>query len=317
MSGIAGGVAVAAFNTAFETAGQAVFSRPESTAWREWVYEAPTDGETLAIGAAGPAPEVRKMTGTQRFTSLRQLAAYISVYPYSTDAVEYTETQIRGDKSGMLARYLADYLAAASAGGFFWKPCVDALLSNPIGIDGVSILNDSHPYAYGGGTWDNKVTTTFGQGALETGWVAMTGLRNEQGAPMGIMPTHLVVGPALEREAKDQLGLNRAVPYDTSGAPDASSSVAAAVVLENWLGGRLKLIVEPRFADGTHDNDWLLMDLSKPGVRPVIAGVLSQPEAMVITEGSAKRDRDANQYLVRGRAAIGGYMPHCVYGKLS
>ena len=79
-------------------------------------------------------------------------------------------------------------------------------------IDGVSILNDTHPYGPGGATWDNKVTTAFSPAALNAGVVAMTSLKTEAGMPYGMRPDTLMVEPTNERDAKDAIGVMRPIP---------------------------------------------------------------------------------------------------------
>lgn len=317
MSGIAGQLATSSANTAFQLAGQEVFSRLNNDAWGTFTYVVPCNGQALEVDVAGPSAEVRQLIGSQRFTSFREYARRIPVSPYRTDAIELPRQRVDLDRSGTVEQYLRDYLSANAM--FWYKPVVDCLLSNPIGIDGVSLLNDSHPYGASSGTWDNKTTDVLSQTSLEAGYSAMTGLRLENGAPANIRPTHLLVGPAYEREALDLTGANRAIPYSNAGAADAAANVVAAVVMENWLKGRLQVIVEPRLADGTHDSDWLLMDLSKPTAKPVIAGQAIAPQAVVVTsaESESMIQRDSYQYYVTGNAAIGGFMPHVIYGRLS
>ncbi|NJK32850.1 MAG: hypothetical protein HC927_10820 [Deltaproteobacteria bacterium] len=212
---------------------------------------------------------------------------------------------------------LRDYLAANA--NFWYKPVLDSLLSNPLGIDGVSLLNDSHPFGAFGATWDNLTTDALSQTSLEAGWAAMTGLRNEQGGPIGLTPTHLLVGPANEREALDITGAMRGVPYSNAGVADASANVVSAIALENWVRGRLQVIVEPRIANGVNDNAWFLMDLSRPSSRPMIAGQAIAPQAVVVTspESESMIQRDSYQYYVTGNAAIGGFVPQTIYGRIS
>jgi len=317
MSGIAGQLATSSANTAYVLAASEIFSRQNSDAWGAFTYKVPCDGQSLEVDVAGPSAEVRELIGSQRFSSFREYARRIPVKPYRTDALELPRQRVELDKSGTVEQFLRDYLSANAM--FWYKPVVDVLLSNPTCLDGVSLLNDSHPYASGGGTWDNKTTSSLDATTLEAGWVAMSGLKLENGAPAGIRPTHLMVSPKFEREAMDLLGVNRAIPFSNAGVPDAAANVVAAVVMENWLKGRLQLIVEPRMYDGTHDDDWLLMDLSKPSAKPVIAGEAIAPQAVVVTsaESESMIQRDSFQYYVTGNAAIGGFVPHVVYGKLS
>lgn len=318
MPGLTGGTANAvAINTEFATMASDIFNRKTDSVWSQFAKMVPISGRYLELDAIGPSPAVSKMLGSRPFASLRAYAKPTPVVEYSADGLELDRVLVEGDKSGIVRARLADYLA--STADFFEKPVIDLLLSNPTGIDGVSLLNDTHPYAAAGGTWDNKTTSTLSQSELETGIVAMRGLRFENGEPAGFFPTHLVVGPAQEREALDLVGESRLVPYNSSGAPDATSSVVAVAGLRNWIGGRLSVIVVDRFANGTNDSDWLLMDLSKPNVRPMAVGQLSAPSGVVNDSPTSEAmvQRAAYQYYVGASAAITGYAPHCIYGRLS
>ena len=311
MSGIAGSVAIQAANAYFDARASEVFSAAQSKNFQAYVEEIPIDGTSLSINSLGPNPIVEEMTGSQRFTALRALSRMKAVVPYAQRALEFTATQIEGDKIGLISRAIDNYLAAAAS--FMWKPVVDLLGTNPVGIDGVSILNDTHPFGSGATTWDNLVTTAFSPAALNTGVVAMTSLKTEAGMPFGIRPTHLMVEPTNERDAKDAIGVNRPMPVSTAGVVNAASANIAAVYGENWLRGELVLIVEPLLARTT---DWFLMDLSKPGVRPMVAGVQGPVESVITMKDSQPyMQRDVIQYALRQRAALSGFVPQCIYGR--
>ncbi len=312
MSGIANSVAIQTANAYFTSQAQQIFASAQSSNWKAYVEEVPTDGSSIVITALGPNPVVREMTSTQRFAAWRAYARMKAVVPYSQDGIALTATQINGDKSGMVARAIDNYLSYAPS--FWWKPIVDLLVSNPLGIDGVSILNDSHPFGSGGAVWDNKVTTAFSPAALNTGMIAMRGLLTENGMPFGLTPDTLMVSQTLERDAKDAIGVMRPIPVDSNGVPNAASSVVAAVSQENWLKGELKLIVEPLLTTTT---DWVMMDLTKPGCRPLIGGILDAPTPIITTETSSPyMQNDTIQYALRGRAALAGYVPQTIYGRI-
>ena len=312
MSGIANSVAIQTANAYFTSQAQQIFAAAQSDSFKAYVEEVPTDGSSIVITSLGPNPVVREMTSTQRFTAWRAYARMKAVVPYSLDGIELTATQINGDKSGMVARAIDNFLGVGKS--FWWKPIVDLLVSNPTGIDGVSILNDSHPNGSGATTWDNKVTGAFSPATLNTGVVAMRSLKTENGMPFGLSPDTLMVEPTNERDAKDAIGVMRPIPVDTAGLPNAGSAVIAAVSQENWLKGELKLIVEPLLTTTT---DWFLMDLTKPGCRPLIGGILDAPTPIITTQESQPyMHRDVIQYGLRGRAALAGYVPQTIYGRV-
>ena len=315
MPALTGQLSHVAANTEFAAMASDIFNRKTDSVWTQLAKVMPCPGAYLELDAVGPSPAVSKMLGSRPFSSLRAYAKPTPVVEYSADGLELPRVTVEGDKSGIVRARLADYLA--SVADFFEKPVIDLLLSNPIGIDGVSLLNTAHPFGNGGATWNNKPTAALDQSSLETGIVAMRGLRFENGEPAGFFPTHLVVGPANEREALDLTGADRLVAYSNAGVPDATASVVAAASLRNWIGGRLQVIVIDRFANGTNDADWYLMDLSKPNVRPLAVGQQIAPSGVVVDDPAAEPMvyRAAYQYYVSATAALTGYAPQCIYGR--
>lgn len=294
-----------------------IFNRRPDSAWTAFSKVIDIGGQSMELDAIGPSPAVRKMTGNRRFTSLRAYAKSTPSVEYSADGLEIERNAVLNDKSGNLTMRLSDYLA--STGDFFEKPVIDFYLSNPTCIDGSALFSTTHPYGNAGATWSNKTTDALSQTSLEAGNVAMRGFRFENGEPAGFRPTHLVVGPALEREARDLTGSNRMMPVDNVGAPDTAASVVAATLIQNWIGGQLTVSVIDRLADGTHDNDWALMDLSKPNVRPIVVGQAIAPAGVVVDSPtcSGMVQRAVFQYYVSANAALSGYAPQCIYGKMT
>jgi phage major head subunit gpT-like protein len=304
-------------NTEYLGLASAIFDAKKDMSWTAFSEVVPCPGVALELDAIGPSPAVRLMTGQRRFANFRAYVRSVLVRTYSADAIELSRIVVNGDKSGAVTRRLSDYLARVS--NFLEKPVVDKLLSNPVGIDNVSLFNNSHPFGSAGGTWDNLTTDALSANALDAGYIAMRGLKDEFGEPMGIRPTHLVVSPKNERAAFTLIGANRIVPVSSAGVLDAAAAVVAAVSHESYLQGQLQLIVLDRMADGTHDDDWFLMDLSKPGVKPIIVGENRGPQGVVVDDPQSEPviHRAAYQYYVDADAAISGYCPHVVYGKIT
>lgn len=315
MTGIAGQLGTASANTEYLAYGQSIFDRPMDGPYSIYTQILPCDGRALELDAIGPVGEAEELLGTRIFQGLREYAKRTEVKPYAIRGLSLRRDRVEKDPTGAMAARLRDFLDGAR--NFWDKPITDVLLSNPVGIDGVSILNDNHPHASGGGVWDNKTTDALSQSSLKAGWVAMTSLLNEQGAPMQIMPTHLMVGPKLYREALDLTGAARPVPVSSAGALDAGSNVVAAVMQENWLRGQLQVVLNPRIV-GAQEDSWFLMDLSK-SVRPIVAGEAIAPQPFVATgaESEGMQSQSHYRYWVEGYAAIGGGVPHVIYGKVA
>lgn len=310
-----GSLAQSGANTDFLAIGQEIFDRPPEGPFTAFTEVLPCDGLSLEIDGLGPSMAVEELLGSRVFENVRAYAKRIEVKPYSV-AMTLPRLRVEKDKTGQVQKRLRDFLNANAS---FWdKVATDVFLTNPTGIDGTALLSNSHPWGASGGTWDNLGGGAISSSELRAAWEAMTSLTNEKGEPMYLRPTHLMVGPAYEQEALDLVGAMRAIPYNSSGAPDATSSVVAAVTLENWLKGRLQVIVNPRFVGSAYDESWLLMDLSKPGVKPIVMGEAIRPQPFVVDASQPGADPMLNRseyaYYVEGAAAVGGFIPHCCFG---
>lgn len=316
MTGLAGQLGQAAANTAFLAAGEEIFNKPKTSLYGAFTYTVPCDGQFLELDAYGPPPAVMQIVGSRRWASIRAYAHRQAVLRYGPDGIERPSLMVDKDKSGAESRFLQSYLASTS--DFFAKPVTDKLLSNPKGIDGVSLLNDAHPYAFGGGTWDNLTADALSPAAFNTGIAAISGLRLENGEPAGFYPTHLICGPANRKMAHDLcVASHRPMPLAATGL-EAYASVVAATAVENFMAGQITPIVDPRFADGTNDAAWILMDLSKPMAMPMIVGEAQAPRAVVVDDPSSEnmKQRSAYAYYLEAAAAITGLCPFGMYGKL-
>ncbi len=316
MSGIAGSVAQQAANTAFIAKGQEIFGKREDGQWRLLVDEVSGfQGTYLEGGTLGPASAVEELTSNRGEQGVRAYSRLARTKTYSTRSVTFTRTEVEQDRSGRVAAYLQNYLI--SNRGFWDKVVIDLLLTNPTGMDGVALLSASHPHGAGGATWDNLDGGALSQTTLRTGVVAIEGLRNENSEPMKLSPTHLIVGPALRQLALDLTGAMRPMAVGTSSAID--SVAGGAVYAENWLKGQLIVIVEPRFADGTHNNDWILADLSGRAGKPFLFGEAKAPYPVVVDnpQSTPMVQNSSYKYYIEGDAAVLPYAPHGLYGTLS
>ena len=84
----------------------------------------------------------------------------------------------------------------------------------------------------GFGLWHlaHGARVTLGPAEYESARTAMMNLRGDQGRPMGVMPTHLLVPPSLEHEARQLLVAER----NTNGATNVWQGTAKLIV-STWL----------------------------------------------------------------------------------
>lgn len=315
MAGNAGALATANANTEYLNYGQEIFNRPMGGEFELFTQILPCNGQALELDGIGPSGEAEELLGSRPWTAFREYAKRIAVKNYTIRGASIPRLKVERDPTGAMAARLRDFLDGAR--NFWDAPVTASFLSNPTGIDGVALISDSHPNGPDGAVWDNKTTDALSQASLYAGWVAMTSLRNEEGAPMKITPTHLMVGPKLYREALDLTGSMRPVAISTAGAVNATSAVTAAVLQENYLRGQLQVILNHRMVGSTHEDKWFLMDLSK-SVRPMIAGEAIGPQAHTALgdDSPGVQQLSEYRYWVDGEAAIGGGVPHIIYGKV-
>ncbi len=313
--GLAGSVSQSAATTAFLAKGDEIFNRSKESTYGIFADTVQCDGEFLELDTVGPPPQIEEIVGSRVFSALRLYSRRDRVKRFGPAALEISRLVVEKNKNGSITKRLTDYLGT---GSFMEKPVWDALLSNPVGIDGVALLHDSHPYAAAGLTWDNKVTTALSPDTFNTGIAAMASFRFETGAPAGFYPTHLFVGPDNEKMARD-LCENPLRPFPIAATGlEAYASAVSATAIGNQFAGRIQAVVCPRFVDGTNAASWLLMDLSKPGVRPIIIGEALAPMAVAVTDPQAECMvyRSSYQYYAEAQASIGGFCPYGVYGRI-
>lgn len=321
MSGIAGALQTSGANTAYILAGEEIFKSAPRT-WQPLAYTQSVGAEAVEVVTPGPAAVVREMTGMPRVTGFREYGHRILVRTYDQDTLEVDRVKVDTDQSGLIAAQLRARLEEVA--DYWAKPVVDALLANPVGFDGVTLLNDSHPYGPSAGTWDNKTTSNISYTTLKAGILAMVGLRLENGEWANVRPTHIMVSPKWEGEVADLLSTMRIQTTPATGGATidpSSGAITAAVMRDNWVASRygIQLIVQPSMYDGTHDDDWLLLDLSKRMAKPMFVGEAIAPAPVVVDAPDSEpvKNRNVYQYYARGSSAIGGFCPYVCYGKLS
>lgn len=265
MASPAGIANIEAARTTYQTLAQSVFNERPPGVWSQFtaVFNS-GDGYGLEIDEGAAVPVIQEWSGMRIWGGFRVQKRYVRLKTYQA-GFKIPRKDIVYDKTGIFGRKTAQLM-----GDVAYMPdklVFESLLSNPTGIDGVSLLNDTHPNSNAGGTWDNKVTTALSFSAVNTGIAAMRALREEQGEWLNVDPDILIVGVANERTGKEICGIGadtRPVAIKTDGTLDATSGVNAATSIGNVYKGKLTLIVSPRFEDGTNTASWFLADSRWP-----------------------------------------------------
>lgn len=302
-----------AANTAYMAASESIFSKDLPGSFGLITEQTDDHENNLAEWLdAGVTPMMRRWNGSKEHEGFRILRQTARIEPFAV-GIELKRRDVLRDKSGVVNRRINTFLT--NTAGELNRQVWEAFIANPTGIDGVALLSDSHPYGYGStGLWDNLTTDALSFTAFNAARAAMRGFRHHNGKFFGVKPTHLFVGPAKERLAKEIVGANRYLTLATAGT---EAGVVGATTIDNVYKGDCEVVVVDEFANGTNGDDWVMADL-RPGIgKPVWLVLDRAPEgiSMFNMDDPERYNRDVFQASVEGDWAIAGLYPHAIYGK--
>lgn len=311
--GITGAANLAAANTAFLTAISGVLDGGGAATYQQWVETVPGDGTSIEVIVGDGVPMFREWVGAKQYNDLRIYKANYPVRQWEA-SMALPGVQFRGDKTGILTQKVAALGARAEQG--IEKIMCDAFIANSInGYDGVPLLSNSHVTVGTGGTSDNLTTAALSFAEFKTGYQAIREMADESGKFLGLQPSHLLVGTAQERIGMEVTGSMRPVPAKNDGTFDGTSSIIAAPLLQNYIGGSVQLIVSP-FITG---NEWMLMALNVPGVKPY--GLATFRTAQVIPQDDdtspARAENDEYRWSLEADLTPFPMAWQCAYGSVS
>lgn len=162
-------------------------------------------------------------------------------------------------------------------------------------FDGQFFFDTDHPNG-SLPAWSNKGADPLSAAAYETARQGMMSLVNEEGRPMRIIPTHVIVPPQLEKEALDIVRADLA----TSGQSNVWKNSA-------------DIIVAPELA--ANPTYWFLACLGKP-VKPFILQTRKEAEFVALDSPDDENVFMRKEYIygVDYRGAAGYGLPHLIYG---
>lgn len=306
---IAGQSNVQSARTTFETLVDGALQQQREQGIWQALSRRYTGGDSIAyeVNMPGATPNYEQWVGEKPFGGFRKLTKTINFAKYHK-SLELSRESVVYDKTGSTAAAMSYFVSDA---GYIWdKLVIEKLAANPTGLDGVSLLNDSHPFAVNGGTWDNKVTTALGFDTVNTGRAFMRSLKDEFGEPLNIEPRILLVHPDQERTALEIAQADaRPISVGTAGAINTVGIGATGIT--NVYRGTLDVVVSARWTAG----DWLLID---PRFPPIGLVVWRDPETVIADEmeGETRMRRDLFLYSIEADAAADGLQPYGVYGKI-
>ena len=144
--------------------------------------------------------------------------------------------------------------------------------------------------------WSNKSTGALSAAEYETARQAMMSFVNEEGRPMRVTPSHLIVPPQLEKTALDIVRAD----LTTGGVSNVWKNSADVIVAP-------ELAKNPTY--------WFLTDLNKP-TKPFILQMRKEAQFVALDnhEDEGVFMRKEYVYGVDYRGAVGYGLPHLIYG---
>jgi len=186
---------------------------------------------------------------------------------------------------GMNAKQHPDELIFSLLAQGFTTKCFD----NKFFFD-TTHANGTHP------DWSNKYVDALTPANFETMRSNMMSLVNEEGRPMRVRPSHIIVPPQLEKAA-----------LDISRADLTTGSVS------NVWKNAVDVIVAPELS--AHPTYWFLADLKRP-IKPFILQMRKEAEFVALDKPNEENVFMRKEYIygVDYRGAAGYGLPHLIAG---
>jgi phage major head subunit gpT-like protein len=223
--------------------------------------------------------------------------------------ISLSRVDVTADNDGSTAMALEQFVGA-DVEAIWDKLVIDALVSNPTGLDGVALVSDTHPFG-SSTTWDNKTTTALSFSSFNTERARMRALKDEYGEPLNLEPRILLVHPD-EEEVALQIAQSDQKPVSVGTAGAINSAGVGGSAIANVFRGNVDVIVSPRWTSG----DWVIID---PRYMPIALCVWRYPETVVL-DGMGDPDRfklDKFIYGVEADVCADGAQPWGIAGKIT
>ncbi|MBI5178821.1 MAG: Mu-like prophage major head subunit gpT family protein, partial [Nitrospinae bacterium] len=163
------------------------------------------------------------------------------------------------------------------------------------GFDGTSFFSASHPNGRQS-AYSNRGTAALDVAAYEAARAGMMSMVNEEGRPLRLLPSHLIVPPQLEATARAILRADKTA--------NGSTNI--------WFESADVLVASELAAHPTY---WFLADL-KHAAKPLIFQTRKMPEFMALDKLSDENVFFRKEYVYgvdyRGNAGFG--LPHLIHG---
>lgn len=240
-----------AFNTVFDRAFDEL--KKLDSGWERLATTVQMTAKTEEFDWMGDVPAFTEWLGERKIGRLRAENYRVTVKKWA-NGLEVDEDDLEDDRLGLYEPKIRQLAAKARvhkinllvdflANGF-------ATTKYGAGYDGKAFFATDHiPGGAGSGAAavSNKLTATLDDaGALDSAIQKMLEMTDEQGEPLGMNPTTLIVGPSNRAEARKQV----LAQINANGATNTNYQV-------------VDVLVSPKLV-GSHASKWFLLDLSKP-----------------------------------------------------
>lgn len=279
-----------------------------------FTMDVPTDGLATSIPVITSFPRFREWVGSKQVADVRALMQTVLLKTYEK-TVGFSRKEVVYDPSGAVGAGIDNWVANAAQAGFDDIAIASLIANTQLGYDGVSLLNASHPFSFS--TGNNITTTALSFESYRAARAAMALFADELGTPLGVTPKTLLVGPQLERIAKEIAGPLRPTNVSSAGLYDQAASVVGMATLENVFQGDITVIVSS-WITGTQ---WFLMDTTKAGLRPYIRTVAREFEPIFIDgaemSASDRFFKDKYYFSIEGDSSFAPGLWQLIYGKVT
>lgn len=224
-------------------------------------------------------PVMRKWQGARHEKTLRHYNQTHTIETWEA-TLRMKRLDVTADNIGMVGRALENFLRTNVSvyDDAVTQEYDKSSGAGPTGYDGVALFSASH--AHVPNTSNLAAATNLSHANLVTAEQTMALLQFENTEPAGITPNAMRVGPKLKRRAMQLLeAKNRVVIVDNDGNLDSpgTDDVVGITSSANTWEGDYTLYVDNRVT-GFY---WDLLDLTKPGIRPMLLLEHRRPEPFV------------------------------------
>ncbi len=289
-------------NTSYLVGYDGFYSAAMPGAYQAYTEIMKTDGNQITLNWLANHPVLAKWIGPVIDKFLRQYSQTTTFVPFIAN-LPLKRALLAYDKTGAVARAISDFFSRNLSA--YDKAVFDEWMSasgaGPTCFDGTALFNTSHPHAVSGGVQSNiGAGSALSHATLMIAEYTMRLYAYENGEPMDINPDTIEVGPKLKMRTLELTSADRVQTVTAAGPTfDTTTAVAAATRSSVW-SGMFNVIINPRMnASGTGHFMWTMMDLGKPGIRPMILQENRFPEAIVSDSMTAQRRLVADEFEYR------------------